>query len=43
VEEEVERFVEAQIIKIDDNKWGNKLSQVRARPSAPMPRRQGRR
>ncbi|EFN56708.1 hypothetical protein CHLNCDRAFT_51470 [Chlorella variabilis] len=27
VEEEVERFVQAQIIKIDDQKWGNKLSQ----------------
>lgn len=28
IEEGVEAFVEAQIIKIDDNKWGNKLSQV---------------
>lgn len=29
IEEGVEAFVEAQIIKIEDNKWGNKLSQVR--------------
>ena len=28
IEEGVEAFVEAQIIKIEDNKWGNKLSQV---------------
>lgn len=30
VEEAIDKFVEAQIVKIDDNKWGNKLSQVRA-------------
>ncbi len=28
VDEEVEKFLEAQILTIDDNKWGNKLSQV---------------
>ncbi|KAL4447939.1 hypothetical protein ABPG75_005158 [Micractinium tetrahymenae] len=27
VEEAIEKFVEAQIVKLDDNKWGNKLSQ----------------
>ena len=29
VEEDLERWVDAQIIKHDDKKWGNTLSQVR--------------
>ena len=28
IEADVEKFLEAQIIKIEDNKWGNKLSSV---------------
>jgi hypothetical protein len=31
VEDEIERFVDAQVVKIEDKKWGNKLSTVRPR------------
>lgn len=35
IDEEVDRWVDAQIIKHEENKWGSKLSTVRA-GAAPM-------